>query len=51
MVNKSRLFTACCIALVTTAMTFAIRAGILSKLGADFGLSGPSIVWHFGVFR
>jgi len=43
MVNKSRLFTACCIALVTTAMTFAIRAGILSKLGTEFGLSGPQL--------
>jgi len=43
MINKSRLFTACCIALVTTAMTFAIRAGILSNLGTEFGLSGPQL--------
>jgi len=43
MVNKSRLFTACCIALITTAMTFAIRAGILSNLGSEFGLSGPQL--------
>lgn len=37
--NRSRLFLASCVALITTAMTFAIRAGILSDLGAQFGLS------------
>ena len=38
-VNRKRLFNASCIALTVTAMTFAIRAGILSQLGTDFGLS------------
>ncbi|GAB1307851.1 hypothetical protein KH5_05340 [Urechidicola sp. KH5] len=38
-INKNRLFLAACISLVVTAMTFAIRAGILSQLGVDFGLS------------
>jgi len=43
MIKKSTLFTACCIALVTTSMTFAIRAGILSDLGDQFALSGPQL--------
>ena len=38
-INASRLFTAACFALVTTAFAFAIRAGILESLGDDFGLS------------
>jgi MFS family permease len=37
--NASRLFTASCFALITTAFAFAIRAGILESLGDDFGLS------------
>lgn len=44
-VNKNRLFTASCIALVVTAMTFAIRAGILSQLGTDFGLTDTELGW------
>ena len=43
--DSSRLFTICCIALTVTAMTFAIRAGILSQLGADFGLSDGQLGW------
>lgn len=38
-INNKRLFNASCIALAVTAMTFAIRAGILSQLGQDFNLS------------
>jgi MFS transporter, putative metabolite:H+ symporter len=38
-INSSRLFTASCFALVTTAFAFAIRAGILESLGDDFGLT------------
>lgn len=41
--NKSRLFTASCLALTVTAMTFAIRAGILAKLGVDFSLSDTEL--------
>ena len=44
-INKSRLFNASCIALVVTAMTFAIRAGILSQLGTDFGLNDKELGW------
>ena len=40
-----RLFIACCIALTVTAMTFAIRAGILTQLGQDFGLSDTELGW------
>ncbi len=43
--NRTRLFNACCLALVVTAMTFAIRAGILSQLGAQFNLSDTQLGW------
>jgi MFS family permease len=43
--ESSRLFTACCIALTVTAMTFAIRAGILSQLSVDFGLTDGQLGW------
>jgi MFS family permease len=42
-VNASKLFTASCFALITTSMSFAIRAGILAKLGIDFGLSNEEL--------
>jgi MFS transporter, putative metabolite:H+ symporter len=44
-INSSRLFTASCFALVTTAFAFAIRAGILENLGDDFGLSKEQLGW------
>ena len=44
-INRGRLFNASCIALVVTAMTFAIRAGILSQLGTDFGLTDTQLGW------
>ena len=43
--HNNRLFVACCIALIVTAMTFAIRAGILGQLGVDFGLSDTELGW------
>lgn len=43
--NKSRLFNASCIALVVTAMTFAIRAGILEQLNVEFGLNDFQLGW------
>ena len=43
--NPRRLFTASCIALVVTAMTFAIRAGILTELSHKFGLSDTQLGW------
>ena len=43
--SSSLLFRACCLALTVTAMTFAIRAGILSQLSNDFGLSDSQLGW------
>ena len=45
--NKQNLlvFRLCCIALVVTSMTFAIRAGILGQLGNQFGLSDTELGW------
>ena len=42
-VNRSRLFLASCVALVTTSMVFSIRADILDILGADFHLTKQQI--------
>lgn len=42
-INKSGLFWASCIALIVTAMTFGIRAGILGILGEQFGLSAAEL--------
>ena len=44
-VNRSRLFNASCMALIVTAMTFAIRAGILTQLNQEFGLSDTELGW------
>lgn len=44
-IHRERLFLASCIALVVTAMTLAIRAGILGQLGSEFGLSDTQLGW------
>jgi MFS family permease len=44
-INKNRLFLASCVALIVTAMTFAIRAGILTELNAEFGLNDIQLGW------
>lgn len=44
-INAQRLFLASCVALTVTAMTFAIRAGILTDLSVDFGLSDTELGW------
>ena len=44
-INKNRLFLAACVSLIVTAMTFAIRAGILGQLGTDFGLTDTELGW------
>lgn len=44
-INKNRLFLASCVALVVTAMTFAIRAGILNELSLSFDLSDYQLGW------
>lgn len=43
--NSSRLFLISCIALTVTAMTFAIRAGILGQLGVEFQLNSEELGW------
>jgi MFS transporter, putative metabolite:H+ symporter len=52
-VNKNRLFLASCFALITTAFSFSIRAGILPQLAKDFSLSAEQLgfinsMWFLG---
>lgn len=52
-VNKSALFNGSCFALITTAFTFSIRAGILPQLGESFGLTAEQLgfinsMWFLG---
>ncbi|MGM0945924.1 MAG: MFS transporter [Bacteroidota bacterium] len=52
-INRTALFNASCLALITTAFTFAIRAGILPELGVEFGLSAEQLgfinsMWFLG---
>lgn len=52
-INKGALFNGSCFALITTAFTFSIRAGILPQLGAEFGLSAEQLgfinsMWFLG---
>ncbi len=42
-ISKNKLFTASCISLIVTAMTFAIRAGILTDLGVQFSLNDTQL--------
>ncbi|MBK8502691.1 MAG: MFS transporter [Saprospiraceae bacterium] len=53
MVNDKRLFYGSCFALITTALSFSIRAGILPQLGAELGLTAEQLgfinsMWFFG---
>ncbi|WP_438864774.1 MFS transporter [Neptunicella sp.] len=45
MSTNSKLFNTSCIALIVTAMTFAIRAGILGELGSIFNLNDTELGW------
>lgn len=52
-INRRILFLGSCFALITTALSFAIRAGILPELGREFGLSARELgfinsMWFFG---
>lgn len=52
-INKSALFNGSCFALITTGLSFSIRAGILSQLGSEFDLSGEQLghinsMWFYG---
>ena len=44
-INKNRLFLASCISLIVTAMTFAIRAGIMGELNVEFGFTDSQLGW------
>jgi MFS family permease len=53
MVNDKRLFLGSCFALITTAFSFSIRAGILPQLGTEFNLSAEQLgfinsMWFIG---
>jgi len=52
-VNANRLFLASCFALITTAFSFSIRAGILPQLGTELSLSNEQLghinqMWFLG---
>ena len=40
-INRNRLFWLSCLSLIVTAMTFAIRAGILTQLSDEFAPARP----------
>ena len=42
-INRSQLFTASCLALLVTSLSFGIRAGILGRLGVEFQLSAEQL--------
>ncbi|NQY97524.1 MAG: MFS transporter [Henriciella sp.] len=44
-INRNRLFWLSCLSLIVTAMTFAIRAGILTQLSDEFALSDTELGW------
>ncbi len=51
--NANRLFYGSCFALITTALSFSIRAGILPQLGEELSLSGEQLgfinsMWFLG---
>lgn len=53
-INRSALFNGSCFALITTAFTFSIRAGILPELGETFGLTAAQLgfinsMWFLGM--
>jgi fucose permease len=42
---QNKIFFACCLSLVVTAMTFAIRAGILGELSTEFSFTDTELGW------
>lgn len=47
-INPRSLFIASCIALIATAMSFAIRGDIITSLGIEFSLSKENMGWILG---
>jgi len=48
-INRNRLFWLSCLSLIVTAMTFAIRAGILTQLSDQFALTDTELGWVNGM--
>ncbi len=53
MTNEQRLFYGSCFALITTALSFSIRAGVLPQLGEELSLSAQQLgfinsMWFLG---
>lgn len=48
-INRNRLFWLSCLSLIVTAMTFAIRAGILTQLSDQFVLTDTELGWVNGM--
>ena len=44
-IDRNKLFWLSCISLIVTAMTFAIRAGILTELSEEFKLTDTELGW------
>lgn len=44
-IDRNKLFLLSCLSLIVTAMTFAIRAGILTQLSDEFALSDTELGW------
>lgn len=42
-INRSALFNGSCLAIITTAFSFSIRAGILPQLGTEFNLTAEQL--------
>ncbi|HEY8734842.1 MAG TPA: MFS transporter, partial [Puia sp.] len=42
-IPRKQLFTASCLALLVTSLSFGIRAGILNKLGTEFNLNASEL--------
>ncbi|HYG39095.1 MAG TPA: MFS transporter [Cytophagales bacterium] len=47
-INANRLFVASCLALITTAMAFGIRAGVLDTIGTQYGLTAEELGYIAG---
>ena len=53
MKNENRLFYGSCFALITTAFSFSIRAGVLDQIGKELTLTGEQLgfinsMWFLG---
>lgn len=51
--NNLRLFYGSCLALITTAFSYSIRAGVLPQIGAEYGISAQQLgfintMWFLG---